>query len=177
MSWWGKSSHHRSNPTRAADNFPGFHRSKYMTCVATMAPQKLRKLATPTTAVVVPARLTMLPMHMERMNWARKTMLLTMATSVPKPRSWVASFASPVSVTSNSNQRMQDINNFDDRKRNIIKQNIVASQSLHCRFYCWGTQAGTSTIGNKRSFITCVKGESCGTVRVCTSAIVCVLDK
>jgi len=53
--------------------------------VADIAPKKASAVATLTTAVVVPDTLTIVPMHMERMNWARKTILETMATSVPKP--------------------------------------------------------------------------------------------
>lgn len=50
-----------------------------------MAPKNASAAATLTTAVVVPDTLTIVPMHMERMNCARKTMLEIMATSVPKP--------------------------------------------------------------------------------------------
>lgn len=57
-----------------------------MICVAAMAPQRLKKLAIETTAVVVPDNVTMVPMHSDKMNCARKTMLLTIAISVPNPR-------------------------------------------------------------------------------------------
>lgn len=77
------------------------YRSKYMICVADMAPQKLKKLATETTAVVVPDHATIEPMQIDRMNCAKNTMLLTMATSVPSPRTCVPNFASPSTSTSN----------------------------------------------------------------------------
>lgn len=51
-----------------------------------MAPQNENMLAALTIAVVVPDMLTMVPMNMDRMNWAKKTILDTIATSVPKPR-------------------------------------------------------------------------------------------
>lgn len=38
------------------------------------------------TATVLPAALTRLPIREERRNWARKTMQLTIAMSVPMPR-------------------------------------------------------------------------------------------
>lgn len=50
-----------------------------------MAPQKLRKAATLTTAVVVPVQDTIVPIQIERINCARKTIELTIATSVPSP--------------------------------------------------------------------------------------------
>lgn len=56
-----------------------------MTCVAEMAPQKLKKLATEITAVVVPDHVTIVPMHNDKINCAKKTMLLTIAISVPSP--------------------------------------------------------------------------------------------
>lgn len=71
-----------------------------MICEAEIAPQNARKLATLTTAVVVPVKDTIVPMHIERINCARKTMLLTIATSVPNPRIWVVC-ATPSSVTEN----------------------------------------------------------------------------
>lgn len=77
------------------------YKSKYMICVADNAPQKLKKLATLTTAVVVPDHVTIVPMHIDKMNCAKNTMLLTMAMSVPKPRTSVPSFASPSAVNSN----------------------------------------------------------------------------
>lgn len=72
-----------------------------MTCEADSAPQKLRKLATLTTAVVVPVHNTIDPIHRDRINCAKNTILLTIAISVPKPRSSVPSFAFPSAVTSN----------------------------------------------------------------------------
>lgn len=62
-----------------------FYRSKYITCVAEMAPHKLKKLATATTAVVVPDHATIEPIQIDSINWARNTILLTMAMSVPRP--------------------------------------------------------------------------------------------
>lgn len=72
-----------------------------MICVALIAPQKLRKLATLTTAVVVPDQITIDPMHKDRMNWARNTMLLTIAMSVPRPRTSVPRIASPDALIAN----------------------------------------------------------------------------
>lgn len=80
---------------KSSPSHPHPHKSKYMICVALIAPQKLRKAATLTTAVVVPDQITILPMHSDRMNWARNTMLLTMATSVPSPRTSVPVIAAP----------------------------------------------------------------------------------
>lgn len=57
-----------------------------MTCVAAAAPQRLKKLAIETTAVVVPDHVTIVPMHNDKMNCAKKTILLTIAISVPNPR-------------------------------------------------------------------------------------------
>ena len=37
----------------------------------------------------IPELATMVPMREDRMNWARNTMQLTMAMSVPMPRTWV----------------------------------------------------------------------------------------
>lgn len=39
-----------------------------MTCVAHIAPQKLRKLAVDTTAVVVPDHFTIVPMQIDKIN-------------------------------------------------------------------------------------------------------------
>lgn len=66
-----------------------------------MAPQKLKNAETPTTAVVVPAHITMVPMQSDRINCARNTMLLTIAMSVPIPRTTVPNFGSPASFSSN----------------------------------------------------------------------------
>lgn len=78
-----------------------FYKSKYIICVAHMAPQKLRKLAVDTTAAVVPDHATIEPIQIDRMNCAKNTMLLTMATSVPRPRTCVPLFASPLVSSSN----------------------------------------------------------------------------
>lgn len=72
-----------------------------MTRVALIAPQKLKKAAVPTTAVVVSVIETICPITQERMNCARKTMELTMATSVPIPRFSPEYLDSPVSDSSN----------------------------------------------------------------------------
>lgn len=44
------------------------YKFKYITRVAAMAPQKLKKLATLTTAVVVPDNLTIVPIHIDKIN-------------------------------------------------------------------------------------------------------------
>lgn len=44
------------------------YKSKYIICVAAMAPQKLKKAATLTTAVVVPETLTIVPIHKDKIN-------------------------------------------------------------------------------------------------------------
>lgn len=72
-----------------------------MICVAARAPQKLKKLATLTTAVVVPDTFTIVPIQIDKINCARNTILLTIATSVPSPRTWVPAIAPPVASTSN----------------------------------------------------------------------------
>jgi hypothetical protein len=83
------------------------HSPRYITLVATMAPHKLRMAAVLMTVVVVWKMLTIDPIHMERMNWARNTMLLTIATSVPSPRSCVSHLASPSLVISNYNKKFK----------------------------------------------------------------------
>jgi len=77
------------------------YRSKYIIRVADKAPQKLRKLAVLITAVVVPDIFMIVPIHKDKRNWAKKTMLLMIATSVPNPRNPDPSFAAP--LLSNSN--------------------------------------------------------------------------
>jgi len=69
--------------------------------VADIAPHKPRMAAKLTTVVVVPKKLTIYPIHMERMNCARKTMLLRIATSVPSPRSCVPCETPPSLTASN----------------------------------------------------------------------------
>lgn len=44
------------------------YKFKYIILVAAMAPQKLKKLATLTTAVVVPDILTIVPMQIDKIN-------------------------------------------------------------------------------------------------------------
>lgn len=65
-----------------------FYKSKYITCDADKAPKKLKALATDTTAVVVPEYVTIVPIHIDKMNCAKNTILLTIAMSVPNPRTW-----------------------------------------------------------------------------------------
>lgn len=60
-----------------------------------MEPKNASALATLTTAVVVPAAVTIVPMHIDSMNCARKTILETRATSVPRPRICLETFSSP----------------------------------------------------------------------------------
>lgn len=85
-----------------------------------MAAKKLRMDAALTTVVVVPNRLTKYPINMERMNCARNTMLLTMPTSVPRPRSCVPRSASPFLATPNYNKI----------KRNFIVYNRASSMEV-----------------------------------------------
>lgn len=54
-----------------------------------MLPQKLSTAAATTTAVVLPTAEMIEPMELDKMNWARKTMDDTRATSVPRPRGCV----------------------------------------------------------------------------------------
>ena len=73
--------------------------------MADTAPQKLNTAAQTTTATVepeiilvinahtgvkniLPELATILPIREDSMNWARNTMQLTMAMSVPMPRTW-----------------------------------------------------------------------------------------
>lgn len=62
-----------------------FYKSKYIIRVAQIAAHNAKKLAVETTAVVVPDHVTIDPMHSDSMNWARNTILLTIAISVPRP--------------------------------------------------------------------------------------------
>lgn len=57
-----------------------------MICVAATAPQAAKVLATKTTAVVVPDKLTMVPRQQESKNCAKNTIEEMIATSVPRPR-------------------------------------------------------------------------------------------
>lgn len=77
------------------------YKSKYIICVAQMAPQKLKKLAVDTTAVVVPDNVTIVPIQIDKMNCAKNTMLLTIATSVPSPRTCGSGFGAPSVPSSN----------------------------------------------------------------------------
>ena len=78
-----------------------------MTRVAATAPHRARDEATATTVTVEPTTLMSVPMHMESMNCARNTMELTMATSVPSPRSCVHATAAPLASTSNCRQQVR----------------------------------------------------------------------
>lgn len=78
-----------------------FQRSKYIIWVADNAPQAASVLATPTTAVVVPEILTIVPRQQESKNCARNTIDDTIATSVPSPRTLSLCTASPSAVTEN----------------------------------------------------------------------------
>lgn len=96
-----------------------------------MAAQKARQAATLTTAVVVPVNETIVPMHIERINWARKTMELTMATSVPRPRTPQPAEPWPVSLTSNcksAKQNLVDAKYFKEFQTSISKFKYFESQ-------------------------------------------------
>ena len=62
-----------------------------MTKEAETAPQKLKTEAETMTAVVELTIRMMEPMERDKMNCAKKTMLLTMPTSVPMPRTSLSS--------------------------------------------------------------------------------------
>lgn len=85
-----------------------------MTCVAHIDAQNAKKLAIDTTAVVVPDHLTIDPMHIDRMNCAKNTILLTIAMSVPSPR--ICARSSGVFVASRAN--------FERMKKNTKTQSI-----------------------------------------------------
>lgn len=68
---------------------------------AQIAPQKLKKLAVEITAVVVPDHFTIDPMHRDKINCAKKTILLTIAISVPSPLICIFSLEFLSSVISN----------------------------------------------------------------------------
>jgi hypothetical protein len=79
------------------------YRSRYVTKFAEMAPQKLSTEAETMTAVVELTALMIFPTDNDKMNWARKTILLTIPTSVPIPLTRPAScFCSVVLVLSSS---------------------------------------------------------------------------
>lgn len=65
------------------------YKSKYTTWVALIAPRKLKIAAATTTVTVLSTRSIMEPRNVERINCARKTILLTTATSVPSPLTWM----------------------------------------------------------------------------------------
>lgn len=98
-----------------------------MTCVAHIDAQNAKKLAIDTTAVVVPDHLTMDPMHNDRMNCAKNTILLTIAMSVPSPR--ICARSSGVLVASRANcerawKRIQTLNDY------LRSRNLKACDSL-----------------------------------------------
>lgn len=77
------------------------YKSKYIIWVAQQAAQNAKKLATETTAVVVPDQVTIDPMHIDRINCAKNTMLLTIAISVPSPL--ICALSGEVSAASMAN--------------------------------------------------------------------------
>lgn len=74
--------------------------------MADKAPQAAKVLATPTTAVVVPETLTMVPRPHESINCAKNTIEETIAMSVPNPRTSPLCIASPSAVTANYKIKM-----------------------------------------------------------------------
>ena len=70
------------------------HKSRYRTWVAQTEPKKLKIAAIKMTATVLPVASTTEPAKVDRTNWAINTILLTMATSVPRPRMLVSAFTS-----------------------------------------------------------------------------------
>ena len=75
--------------------------------MADNAPQAANVLATPTTAVVVPEILTMVPKQQESKNCAKKTIEETIAMSVPNPRTPPLCIASPSVETANCKIKIQ----------------------------------------------------------------------
>ena len=98
------------------------YKSRYMTWEADMLPQKLNTAAETTTAVVLPAAETMEPIDEDRINWAKKTMLDTRATSVPRPRTVVEDWRVPLASSENLT-----------RKKKIKPIKIASSQSVGSR--------------------------------------------
>ena len=98
------------------------YKSRYMTWEADMLPQKLNTAAETTTAVVLPAAEMMEPIDEERINWAKKTMLDTRATSVPRPRTVVEDWRVPLASSENLT-----------RKKKIKPIKIASSQSVGSR--------------------------------------------
>lgn len=96
--------------------------------MAEIAPQNARKAATPATAAVVPAQLTILPMQIERVNCARNTIELTIATSVPRPRTWLVRMLPPPASVSNYNSYIY-IAPYNARKT------VKAVDSIYC--FAW----------------------------------------
>lgn len=66
-----------------------------------MDAQNANVLATLTTEVVVPESETMVPIQIDNTNCARKTILETIAISVPNPRTCPQFLSSPSGVNSN----------------------------------------------------------------------------
>ena len=69
--------------------------------MADKAPHAANVLATTTTAVVVPERLTIVPKQHESTNCAKNTIEETIAMSVPNPRTPPPCIASPSVDTAN----------------------------------------------------------------------------
>lgn len=82
------------------------YKSKYIICVAHIEAQNAKKLAIDTTAVVVPDHFTIEPMHIDKMNCAANTILLTIAMSVPSPR--ICARSSGVFVASIANFKQNE---------------------------------------------------------------------
>lgn len=72
-----------------------------MTWEADMLPQKLKTAADTMTAVVLPAAEMIEPIEDDRMNWAKKTIEDTRATSVPRPRTVVEHWRVPLASSAN----------------------------------------------------------------------------
>ena len=69
-----------------------------------MAPKKLNTEAETTTAVVELTALMIEPTVKDKMNWARKTILLTIPTSVPMPRMRPSAFFSSTLLVLSSSE-------------------------------------------------------------------------
>lgn len=102
-----------------------------MICEAQIEPQNARKLAIQITAAVVPDHLTSEPMHSDKMNCARNTMLLTMAMSVPSPLIWPSTRDSPLSTNCVGNSiNSTDVSNLfsDSEITGKVIENPISNQ-------------------------------------------------
>lgn len=79
-----------------------------MTWEADTLPQKLSTAADTMTAVVLPEAEMMEPIDEDRMNCAKKTMLDTSATSVPRPRTVVEDWRVPLASSANLVRQRKD---------------------------------------------------------------------